>query len=197
MPLATTTSPRPSTSLDLTDLRFKTFAETPLSPTAAAEVGGPLDLVVDGDVTAAAMVMDTAVEPEGEVVTTAEDLVIWLGSVLRALPPVAAAAAAAITAVRLATSPENAEVAAVVVVVVVVGLGVRVTVVAGLATSLGIAARLLVASGEASAAGGLVAALVVGAIIVEIQATLQGNALTGLERRVTYSVLVLNFNYCG
>lgn len=155
-------------------------------------------MVVDGDVTAAAMVMDTAVEPEGEVVTTAEDLVIWLGSVLRALPPVAAAAAAAaITAVRLATSPENAEVAAVVVVVVVVGLGVRVTVVAGLATSLGIAARLLVASGEASAAGGLVAALVVGAIIVEIQATLQGNALTGLERRVTYSVLVLNFNYCG
>lgn len=152
-------------------------------------------MVVDGDVTAAAMVMDTAVEPEGEVVTTADDLVIWLGSVLRALPPVAAAAAAAITAVRLATSPENAEVAAVV--VVVVGLGVRVTVVAGLATSLGIAARLLVASGEASAAGGLVAALVVGAIIVEIQATLQGNALTGLERRVTYSVLVLNFNYCG
>lgn len=153
-------------------------------------------MVVDGDVTAAAMVMDTAVEPEGEVVTTAEDLVIWLGSVLRALPPVAAAAAAvAITAVRQATSPENAEVAAVV--VVVVGLGVRVTVVAGLATSLGIAARLLVASGEASAAGGLVAALVVGAIIVEIQATLQGNALTGLERRVTYSVLVLNFNYCG
>lgn len=152
-------------------------------------------MVVDGDVTAAAMVMDTAVEPEEEVVTTADDLVIWLGSVLRALPPVAAAAAVAITAVRLATSPENAEVAAVV--VVVVGLGVRVTVVAGLATSLGIAARLLVASGEASAAGGLVAALVVGAIIVEIQATLQGNALTGLERRVTYSVLVLNFNYCG
>lgn len=153
-------------------------------------------MVVDGDVTAAAMVMDTAVEPEGEVVTTAEDLVIWLGSVLRALPPVAAAAAAAITAVRLATSPENAEVAAVVV-VVVVGLGVRVIVVVGLATSLGIAARLLVASGEASAAEGLVAALVVGAIIVEIQATLQGNALTDLERRVTYSVLVLNFNYCG
>lgn len=152
-------------------------------------------MVVDGDVTAAAMVMDTAVEPEEEVVTTADDLVIWLGSVLRALPPVAAAAAVAITAVRLATSPENAEVVAVV--VVVVGLGVRVTVVAGLATSLGIAARLLVASGEASAAGGLVAALVVGAIIVEIQATLQGNALTGLERRVTYSVLVLNFNYCG
>lgn len=160
---------------------------------AAVEVGGPLDLVVDGDVmAAAAMVMDTAVEPEEEAVTTVEDLVIWRGSVLRALPA-AAAVAVAITAVRLATSPENAEVAA----AVVVGLGVRVTVVAALATSLGIAARLLVAAVEASAAGGLVAALVVGAIIVEIQATLQGNALTGLERRVTYSVLVLNFNYCG
>lgn len=163
---------------------------------AAVEVGGPLDLVVDGDVmAAAAMVMDTAVEPEEEAVTTVEDLVIWRGSVLRALPAPApaVAVAVAITAVRLATSPENAEVAA----AVVVGLGVRVTVVAGLATSLGIAARLLVAAVEASAAGGLVAALVVGAIIVEIQATLQGNALTGLERRVTYSVLVLNFNYCG
>lgn len=135
------------------------------------------DSAAAGDATPAAMATDTAapaVVVLVEDVISVEGLAIWLGIVLRVPPEVVAEAeVAAITAASRDTLRENVGVAVPVPVVVVV----LATVVAGLATSLRIAARLLVALEGTEAA-------VVDATIVETQGTLQGNALTGLDLRM-------------